>query len=258
VTKEELLLKGLSEKDADEIISSFSGGTTEENPLQALQKAIGDEDKPENGESDLAKAKPKDEEDEEDEGYNAEYMKKNMKRYMKENKKACQKMMKDMDGAKEEMNKAIENIDPDSDGVVVDMEELSPYLEAQSETIEQLSKAIHKINEQLDVIMAQGEQNYDLMKKAGRVHFDTAKKINQAMSKSSGRKGITADETMEKATNLKTEPQTCWDTLYKATKAGNQKAGEVISKFETAGRRINLLSSSDQEFIKNLMNGGSN
>jgi hypothetical protein len=258
VTKEELLQKGLSEEEADGVVAKYSSEPTlEDDPLQALNKALGQE-KATTDKADLNKAEKDEEDDNDEKEYDANYMKKNMKRYMKENKKACQKLMKEMDMYTDKMQKAEEEIDTSSDGVVVEMDDLSPYLTAQNEAFEQLAKAVVSINEQLEVIRDQGVQSYDLMQKAGKVNAMTYETFNKAMSISTGKKGVMASEKMNKAEKLKENSHNQWEILYKATKAGNIKAGDVIGKFETAGRNINLLNPEDQAFIQNLVEGGSN
>lgn len=263
MTKEELLLKGLSEKDADEIIASFSEAEKGvKDPLQALKKAIGDDDvDPEGDEAILAKAKKDEEDGGEEDTYDAEYMKKHMKRYMMENKKACKKMGEDMGLYQEKMKKAIDDIDIDADGVIVDMEDLTPFLDAQKDTIEHLAKAVDSINDQLEVIVSQGSVSYDLLNKASVVHVNVAETLNKAMSLTSGRKGLTESELIEKGkknTDKNTERKKVWNVLHKALSSGDRKAGELMSKFESTGQRYNLLTEPERSYVQNLIEGGGN
>jgi hypothetical protein len=260
MTKEELLRKGISEKDADEIIAAFSENPEEEDSLQSLQKALAGDPPVEN----LHKASGGDDEDPEDQDnkdYDESYMKKNMKRFMKENKKACQKMMKDVGASSEEMHKAIDDIDPEYDGAVVEMTELKPFLDSMKNVVETMSKAMAEINGRVDVVSAQVDQSYDLMKKAAQLQVDQAevfKGVDKFLSGSQGTKGVFANADMSKAAPVavnQNQRKIVHSALMKAVKNGDKTAGLVISAFESCGQDINCLKPVHKNYINGLISG---
>lgn len=257
ITKEELLQKGMSEADADEIISKLETDSEDnENSLQALQKALDSND---SNEEILSKADGGDEEESEgkEDDYDEKYMKKYMKRYMKANKASCQKMMKELGSANEKMNKAIDDVDIDSEGAVVEMTDLAPYLENQKEFNESMVKAIETMSEMIEVISSQNEKSYDLMKKAATVQVEQAEAIGDYFSKPQGRKGVVASESLAKASEESNiaEPNVIYQKLFKAVKEGDKQAGQVISAFESAGKNIKFLNNAHKNYIQNLLKG---
>jgi len=255
LTKEELLQKGISETDADEIMAKASAEPTKEDNLQALQKAL-DEDSPDATMDNLEKAedeggKEEDEEDEKDE-YNEKYMKKYMKRYMKENTKACQKMMS-------KMSKAIEEIDEESPGAVVEMADLAPFLDTVGEVIETMSKAIVETNERMDAIESQNEKSYDLLKKAATVQIEQAQGLKGFLSTSQGRKGVVTTAEMTKAVQptIKVysldDNKAVYQKLAKAMKEGKPNAGELLSVFESRNKNFNALNPAQKQAIQRFM-----
>lgn len=255
MTKEELLSKGLSETDADEVIASFSG-STEESPLQSLEKALGsvasEEQliKAEEGE----KGEKEDEEDKEE--YNEKYMKKHMKRYMKENQKSCKSMMKELGGSESEMKKAVEDMDFENlEAAVIETEDLKPILEKQMEFNSEMTKAISLLSEQIETISSQTEKNYDLMEKAAKVTLDQAKGLDSFLSVPNGRKGVVHDKNMQKATEFSPEQnKVVYDVLLKATKEGDSTAGGILSVFESYNKNLSVLNTDQRQYIGTLMN----
>lgn len=261
ITKEELLQKGISPEVADEIISSMADGGSDgdvDSPLDALAKALNDD-----GQESLFKADKGDDDDDEDEDdkkdddeeYDEEYMKKHMKKYMKENPSTSKKMMKEVGLMGDEMKKAIDDFDTDAEGAVVEMTDLAPFLEAQKEFVDSMTKAVKFLAGQVAVIGQQQEKSFDLMKKAGAVSVETAKGIELFLGKSVGRKGVVtapmkkAGELMLTADNKKL----IYKTLMKATQAGDDTAGKIISVYESAGQNINALNGAQRKYINELL-----
>lgn len=251
LTKEELLQKGISEDVADEIIAAAESDGSPENSLQALEKALNNET--------LFKAKggDDDEGDEEEEGsdYDESYMKKYMKRYMKENKAACGKMAKDVGIFGGEMKKAVESFDNDAEAAVIEMEDLKPILESQVEFNDAMSKAVEEISGAIELIRVRAEQSYDLMQKAAAVQVETAKSMDEFFSTPAGRKGVTASVTMQKAENPVSPEmvKTVYSTLMKATQKGDQKAGMILSAFESTGKNLKRLNDLQRQYINDLI-----
>jgi hypothetical protein len=253
LTKEELLQKGISEEDADEIMAKASAEPTQEDNLQALQKAL-DEDSPDATMDNLEKAEDegeKEEDEEEKDEYNEKYMKKYMKRYMKENTKACQKMMS-------KMSKAIEEIDEESPGAVVEMADLAPFLDTVGEVIETMSKAIVETNERMDAIELQNEKSYDLLKKAATVQIEQAQGLKGFLSTSQGRKGVVTTAEMSKSTQPAKvysldDNRTVYQKLAKAMKEGKPNAGELLSVFESRNKNFNALNPAQKQAIQRFM-----
>lgn len=260
MTKEELLQKGISEEVADEIVAAFTDSN--ENSLQALTKALDDEPM-----GDLFKAKggkDEEDEDEEDEEYDEKFMKK-MKRYMKENEKEedegeGEKEPDDKDdkpglfGKEKAMKKAIENIDTDStSGAIVEMTDLAPFLAGQADFNSTLAKAVCDLSRKIDKIVSQNAKSYDLMQKAARVTEEQAKLTDTYLSTPTGRKGVTASVSMQKANAAVGNSGLVYETLMKATRGGDKTAGEIISEFESVGKNINRLTPVQKDYINTLL-----
>jgi len=253
-TKAELLEKGISDEVADEIIAAASEDEGSENSLQALEKAISE---PETGELFKAKGgkeKGEDEdEDDEDSDYDESYMKKYMKRYMKENKKACGKMAKEAGIFSGNMEKAAE-IDMDAEGAIVEMADLKPILEEQGEFNSRMAKAIETLAEQITYISDQQEKSFDLMQKAAAVQVETAKGMGEFMSVPQGRKGVTASVEMQKGVQYTPEMvKVAYTVLMKAVQNKDEKAGMIISAFESSGKRLDRLNSVQRQYINDLI-----
>ena len=261
MTKEELLSKGVSEDVADEIILAMDTQEDEQDSLSALQKAL--DDVPEEMEL-LEKAEDEDEDDEDKEDYDEKYMKKYMKRYMKANKGSCQKMMKELGDAGEKMSKAIDDFDEDADGAVIEMAELAPILEEQSELNAKMLKAIVVLSDQIESITEVSAKNYDLMTKAAKVQVEQAKGLQDFMSVPSGRKGVVAGAPLEKAiqpdaTKFAPEDnQIIYQSLMKAVKEGDRNAGLVISAFDSKGKDANRLNTVQKKYIHELLSKEAN
>lgn len=252
ISKEELLEKGIPEEKADEIISALSTEETADEPLQALQKALGDD--PEMDTLFKAKGEDEDSDDDDEKEYDEKYMKKYMKRYMKENKKSCGKMMKDLGDSGEDMKKAIEDVDLDSEGAVIEMTDLKPFLDEQSEFNSEMVKAITSLSETMETIIAQGDKNYDLMEKAARVTAIQAEGLGEFLAKPQGRKAkVVADVDMQKAhSDAKQESAEVYTTLLKAVQNGDRKAGEIIGSFESRGKNVKFLNDAQKSYIQTL------
>jgi hypothetical protein len=251
LTKEELLQKGISEDVADEILAAASTDADNENSLQTLEKALNDP-----GYQDLFKANGGDDEEDEDEDkdYDESYMRKYMKRYMKENKSAVGKMAKDVGIFGGEMKKAVEGFDFDATGAVVEMADLKPVLEAQVEYNEVLTKAVQEISGAMESIRIQNAQAYDLMQKAAAVQVETAKGLDGFLNTPTGRKGVTANVDMQKAGQPNTgNTKLIYDTLMKATMNKDQKAGLILSAYESCGKNLARLNESQKSYINDLI-----
>lgn len=247
ITKEELLQKGIDPVVADEILASME---SEENssPLEALKKAV--EKKPETG--DLFKAKEGEDDEDEDEEYDEKFMKK-MKKYMKS------KGHEEPDGDEGEgnmfgkMKKAIDDIDPNAEGAIVEMAELAPVLEAMVETVQTMAKAISGLERRIELVSDQNSENYNLLAKAAAVTAETAEIISEIGTQPQGRKGVLMAD-MNKAKDMtQPEPKVVWAALTKALNSGNMKAGEIGSKYESAGKRFSALNAVEQNFVKELI-----
>jgi len=234
LTKEELLQKGVSEESADKIIKAYNSDT-EENSLLELKKALNGENQEE---------KKENEENETDDYDKAKkYMKKYMKRYMKENPEYCKKMMKKFSNSSEKLEKATENFDLNSDGGVIEMIDLAPFLEAQTEFNQEMIKAVSGLSEKVENINENTNNSYDLMQKAAKVQIEQADSFNSFLSIPQGRKAKISN--LNKGSNLETfskeENSLIYQTLLKAVKNGDEKAGPLISAFESRGKNINNL-----------------
>ena len=254
MTREELLEKGISEDVADEIISAFDEKGSE-NSLELLEKALSQDDKQES----LFKADEPEEDDDDEggDGYDEEYMRKYMKKYMKENTSACKKAAKEIGLFNEDMKKAIDDVNVDADGAVVEMADLAPFLDSQREYNEQMAKAISVLAEQISVISAQAENGFDVMHKAARVQLEQARAFDQFLGAPTGRKGVTATADMQKAVEYTVTPEQkrdVYSALFKATRSGDHKAGEIISIFESAGQDIRALTPEHKLYVNDLLN----
>jgi len=260
MTKDELLLKGFSPEEAEIVSQALDAQANKEpeNPLLALKKEL-----------DLSKAKVPEGDDEpdkegKDDDYNPEYMKKNMRRYMKENKKACAKMMKEMGDYSQDMKKALEDFDEDGD-YLLETKNLAPFMETFTgitPVLEGMVKAIVNINEELTMVKGQNEKTFDLMQKAASVTADQAEifqNLNQAMSKSNGRKGITGTQApLQKAatpqgTITPEVNKQIFTTLMKAVKNGVPGSDNVISILETVGKDVNKLPAQSRQELVNVI-----
>jgi len=267
-TKEELLEKGVPESAADEIITAFEDGNADENSLQALAKALEKDSESEElfkaekgGDDDEKGSKGKgkkedDDDDEEEEGeYNEKYMRKHMKRYMKENKKHAASSAKEAGIFGDKMEKAVSDFDIDAAGAVVEMEDLKPILDAQTECISAMSKAIQSIADQIVLISDQQEKEFSVMRKAAKVTADQAMAINEWLGKPQGRKGKDSVSEMKKALVPidQNGNKIIYSALMKATQAGNSVAGQILSVFESKGKNANLLNVPQRQFVEKLI-----
>jgi len=251
LTKEELLEKGISEEVADEIIASFDDKQNlSGNPLEMLEKALSD-----TKEDTLFKAAASKEEEEpdedEDEEYDEKFMKK-MKRYMKSNNKK----MVGLEKAESDMKKAVDNINTEADGVIAEMEDVTPVLNSLVAGFEALSKAVSDIDAKVNFISEQSSKGFDIMEKAAHVQLEQAKFFDKEMSKSAGSKGIAFDGKMSKASELQTKAdqgRAVYSVLMKATQNKDRKAGAIISRFESSGRNINILTDSEKAYVNDLI-----
>ena len=262
LTKEELLQKGISEEVADEIIAAAAADSDPVNSLQTLEKAL-NEDAEEgelfkaNGGEGKGKKDDDDDEDDEDEGggYNEEYMKKYMKRFMKENKGAASKAAKEVGIFAGEMKKAVSDMDLDAvDGAMIEMKDLAPILENQLDFNSKMAKAMEDISSAVEIIRAQQDQSFDLMKKAAAVQIETAKGFGEFLSTPQGRKGVTANVEMAKAAKLSPDDaKKVYTVLMKAVHNGDQIAGGIISRYESAGKDIRALTPDQKKYINDLI-----
>lgn len=264
MTKEELLQKGISESDADKIITALDNTGTID-PLANLEKALNKDNtgkqeslfKAADNDEDDKKGKGKEKDEDDDDGdYDEEYMKKYMKKYMKANKKACAKTAKDVGLFEGEMKKAMENVDMNADAGVIDVIDLKPILENQGEYNSAMAKAIQENSSQVIIISAKVNELYDLMEKAAQLQVAQAKALDVIVSQPQGRKGVVTNADMSKAVEPVITPEqtkVIYGTLMKAVKAGDLQAGQIISTFESAGHNVMALKQSDRQYISELM-----
>jgi hypothetical protein len=253
MTRDELLEKGVSADVADEIIAAFDEKGSE-NSLELLEKALAQDDKQES----LFKAEEEEEEEEEGEKeYDEEYMRKYMKKYMKANMSACKKAAKELGMFSEDMKKAIDDVNIDAEGAVVEMTDLAPFLESQREFNEQMAKAVSTLANEISVIAAQTENGFDVMHKAARVQLEQARAFDEFMATPSGRKGVTATANMQKAVEYTVTPEQkreVYSALFKATRSGDHKAGEIISIYESSGQNLHVLTPEQKLYVNDLLN----
>jgi hypothetical protein len=257
ITKEELLQKGIDPEKADMIIAALEGQKDDSSPL-ALLKAEMD------GGSEMdtlfkAKGEGKGDgdgdDDDDDADYDEEYMKKYMKKYMKANKKEASNAAKEVGLFAEKMEKAINDIPSDAEGAVVEMADLSEFLDSQALFNEKMAKAVEAIVDRIEIIANQNVENYSLLHKAAAVTAETAEIISGIGNMPQGRKGVVVAD-MEKA--VKTAPvnvdsKVVYSVLMKAVASGDKVAGQIGSKFESAGKRFNLLAPKEQEYVNELI-----
>jgi len=248
ITKEELLQKGIDSVVADEILARIESDENS-SPLEALKKAV---DRGSDMET-LFKAKKgegdeEEDEDEDGEEFDEKFMKKH-KKYMKIKEHSEPDGDEGMFG---KMKKAVDEVDPNSDGAVIQMEDLSPVLNAMVETVEDMTKAISILTKKIEVISSQNSESYNLMAKAAAVTAETAEIVSGIGNAPQGRKGaLMAD--MSKAKPVVVDQKAVWTALTKAFNSGDMKAGEIGSKYESSGKRFNLLNPEEQKYVNELM-----
>ena len=253
--KDLLLQKGMSSEDADEVIAEMN--SSENSSPLALLKAEMD------GGSEMdtlfkAKGEGKETSEDDDDDYDEEYMKKYMKKYMKANKEEASDAAEEAGLFGKEMKKAVEDFDFDAEGAVVEMADLQPVLEALVPAIETMAKAIQAQNERIEVIADQNKEGYSLMHKAAAVTAETAETISGIGSLPKGRKGVTTLDMSKAKTAIKSNPKEVLVTLSKALATGDMKAGDIGSKFQSAGCRIEALSPGEQTYVKDLIDKEAN
>lgn len=244
MTKEELLEKGLSSDHADEVISLMSDEAENDTPLLALEKAISGDGE----EEELTKADDNDEDDEDGDDYDEEYMKKNMKRYMKENKASA----KEAGLFGDKMEKAVSDLDLSAEGAVIEMMDLAPILEDSADAYQGLAKAVETISGVLVALNSKVDKSYDLMEKASRVHVATAQSMDKFLETPTGRKSQTVDMAKAITPNIPSK-DLIYATLEKAMKSGVNDADVVLSSYESNGRDMNKLNRSQRRFVANLL-----
>lgn len=257
ITKEELLQKGIDPEKADMIIAALEGQKDDSSPLALLKAEMSG-----GSEELLFKAKGEgkgdgdgDDDDDDDADYDEEYMKKYMKKYMKANKKEASSAAKEVGLFAEKMEKAINDIPSDAEGAVVEMADLSDFLDSQALFNEKMAKAVEAIVDRIEIIANQNVENYSLLHKAAAVTAETAEIISGMGNTPQGRKGVVIAD-MEKA--VKTAPamvdaKIVYGVLSKAVASGDIVAGQIGSKFESAGKRFNALSQKEQEYVNELI-----
>ena len=256
ITKEELLQKGIDPEKADMIIAALEGQKDDSSPLALLKAEMSG-----GSEELLFKAKGEGkgdgdgDDDDDDADYDEEYMKKYMKKYMKANKKEASSAAKEVGLFAEKMEKAINDIPSDAEGAVVEMADLSEFLDSQALFNEKMAKAVEAIVDRIEIIANQNVENYSLLHKAAAVTAETAEIISGMGNTPQGRKGVVIAD-MEKA--VKTAPamvdaKIVYGVLSKAVASGDIVAGQIGSKFESAGKRFNALSQKEQEYVNELI-----
>jgi len=260
LTKKELLLKGIDPATADEILASMD--QSDDSPLANLRKAMNGD----SGMGSLFKADHKEPDGDEDgkdedgdgdgdgDDYDEEYMKKYMKKYMKANKELCKADAEEVGLFDKEMKKAIESMDFDTEGAVVEMTDLAPFLDSQMEFNSKMAKAIMSLVQRVEVIADQTAEGYSLLHKASAVQVETAEIIAGISKTPNGRKGVMVTD-LAKARVIagQSDVMTVWNVLAKAINAGDTLAGDIGSKFESSGKRFDLLTTNEQNYVNELI-----
>lgn len=262
--KEELLQKGIDPAIVEEMINLAESGKSGD-AIEALAKALSNT----GGQQDLFKADDEDDDDDDsmsdddndddddDDGYDEKYMKKNMKRYMSENKAACKKMVESFEGESGKLQKAISSIDEDADGAVVEMVNLSPLLTSISSTMQSLTKAMFKMIDRVDELESGQIETQDLLEKASSVTLAIAENNQKVFSQSTGRRSVTEDLTKAEISRQQTaqnsNKRVVHEVLKKAIQNGDRKAGEIMGVFESTGMRLDVLNSDEKLYVKNLL-----
>lgn len=248
MTKNQLLQKGISPDVADEILRSFNADAGD-SPLLALNKALKGskeaenelfkaEDSHEEPDGDEGKGKGSEESDED--GDEEAYMKK------AEKEKA------------EKMSKARAELDLDNAaGGVVEMADLSAFLNATSEFSKVMCKAVGDLRSEIRTLKAQNAETYSLMAKAAAVQAVTAEAFGQSLGQSAGRKGVTTIPATDMAKAAAVSDSTkVYQTLAKAMNAGDRQAGFILSAFESTGKRVDRLDATSKKYISELLSKG--
>ena len=248
MTKDQLLAKGISPEVADEIIADFSAGGND-SPLLALNKAVNGAKEVEN---ELFKAEKHSEPDEDDKGGKSDDDEDDKEDGKKgDDEEAYMKK-------KKEMTKAREILDLDNAaGGVVEMADLGAFLEVTSNAFGSMCKAMNDLRTEIRTIKLQNAETYSLMSKAAAVQVVTSDTLEKAMGVPQGRRGVTTLPVveMEKSSSMSNESQV-YATLTKAMKTGDQKAGFILSAFESTGKRLNALDNASRAYISQLLNKG--
>ena len=258
--KELLLQKGMSEADADEVVKA-SAEQTDDSSLEALQKAL-NSDKSESlfkAEGGKGKGAPESDDDDEDgagEEYDEKFMKKH-KKYMKSiGKEKGGHNDDEPDGDEnmfgKEMKKAVDNIDPNAEGAIVEMAELAPVLDALVSVMGNMAKAISGLKSDIKIISAQNSETYGLMAKAAAVQVESAEIISGIANQPAGRRGALVQD-MKKAVSVASPKGNVWAVLAKAVNAGDMKAGQIGSKYESSGKRFDFLNPEEQAYVNELI-----
>jgi hypothetical protein len=258
-TREDLLQKGVDPAVADEIVSALADST--DAPLAALEKALnGDEPtdtliKASHVEPDDDDKGKKGEKDGDDDDYDEKYMKKYMKKFMKDNKESCKKAAEEAELFGKDMKKAMDNIDRNSEGAVVEMEDLSSYLKAQTSFNEALLKAVVSISSTVETISAQEMETYGLMHKAAAVQLQTSTVLEKALSIPTGRKAVIADVNMVKAQSVSSTADVAlvYKVLAKAISNKDLRAGAIAEVFEVSGKNMNALNPMQKAYVQELI-----
>ena len=261
MTKDQLLAKGVKPDVADEILSSFGAGE-DESPLLALNKALKGANE---AESTLFKSEDGDEDDEDGDSDPEEGGKKKGKKGSDDDEDEEEAYMKkgeeyeDMEKEEKKMKKAHDSLDLDNaGGGVVEMADLTDFLGSMTNFARAMTKAVGNLRAENRTIKTQNAELYSLMHKASAVQALTAEALGQTLSQSTGRKGVNSipAKEMAKAAVMHSDTTLVYQTLAKAMSAGDQKAGFILSAFESAGKRLDMLDGVSREYISTLLNKG--
>lgn len=213
--------------------------------------------------------------DDDEEGYDAEYMKKNMKKYLKEKPEDVKAFMKKYlkDGGDEA--KAFMKDMGLAKAAVIDAGEATPGIEDAEVTVvdgtamfkafvgfaEAMETAIGEISDRLHGLTAMQMETNLLQKASGQVLIKAAEAVDQIGSAPAPVRGTqiagsaqvpgqAQGEPLQKAAELGMPK--IKDMLLKAAMGGNQNAGRVLTQVEAANGNFNRLSATSISFINQL------
>lgn len=198
-----------------------------------------------------------DDEGEDGKDYDSKFMRKHMRRYLKENRDEATKFMKDAGYMQKAVTDAIGNLDgiEEAEAVVIDGTEV---FKAQSEFNAQMLKAFNTFSKRLSSIEDAVSFSNDIAKASGKVLVDAQSSIAGLSAQPMPRRGVSsagqeAGTQMTKAQKL--GPAGVKEILLNKAMAGDQEAGRALSHLETAGGNFRMLSPQINAKIESIVAG---
>lgn len=212
--------------------------------LETLLKADGGEGG--DGDESNEDSEPEDDGDE----YDASYMKKHMKRFMKDEESYMKKYMKDM-------HKAFSDAIPDPDilesheATLIDGTE---FFKAFAELGNGLLKAVGEINARVQTLEKSVAQSESLTKASAAVVADIRRQQARIVSNPVGApRAVAGVESMQKAEPVGVRVRK--ELLIKATTGTEDeraRASSVLARFEIANYDVSRLPPADQNYVKTI------